>query len=66
MNEWLDDEKDTSLLMEATGHDMDRIALDLERLDLNVVAAYDEGFEAGVLATEAGVGRDVEYQPVPF
>lgn len=66
MNDWLDTEKDTKLLLSATGSDFDRIDTDLQRLDLNIDAAYDAGFEAGVLASEAGVGRDAAYAEVPF
>lgn len=54
---WLDLHKDSNLLMSATMADAKRINLDQDRLDLNAEAAYDAGFEAGVLATEAGVGR---------
>lgn len=56
-NTWLDGKADQKLLLKATGADFDRIEADLERLDLNIDAAYDEGFEAGVLSSEAGVGR---------
>lgn len=54
---WLDKPKDSVLLLAATLADTKRIKYDQRRLDLNGEASYDAGFEAGVLATEAGLGR---------
>lgn len=56
-NDWLDTGRDGALLMAATLADTRRIQHDERRLELNVDASYDAGFEAGVLASEAGVGR---------
>lgn len=54
---WLDKPKDSLLLLSASLADVKRVKYDQRRLDLNGEASYDAGFEAGVLATEAGVGR---------
>lgn len=56
---WLDEEKDMKLLMTAVKHDIERVDADLDRMDLNSDASFDAGFEAGVLASEAGLGRYV-------
>lgn len=54
---WLDKPTDSALLLGASLADVKRVKYDQRRLDLNGEAAYDAGFEAGVLATEAGLGR---------
>lgn len=54
---WLDKPKDSVLNLAATLADTKRITYDQRRLDLNAAAGYDAGFEAGVLASEAGLGR---------
>lgn len=56
-NEWLDTNLDGLLLLQATMGDTRRIKADESRLALNVDAARDEGFVAGVLASEQGLGR---------
>lgn len=56
-NDWLDVGADTRLIDKATDADLTRIRADDERLELVAAAQYDAGFEAGVLASEAGLGR---------
>lgn len=56
-NDWLDLPEDTRLIDKATMADVERLNADEARLELNAAAAHDAGFEAGVLASEAGLGR---------
>lgn len=56
-NAWLDKPKDDVLLLSATLADTKRIKYDQRRMELNAEAAFDAGFEAGVVAQEAGLGR---------
>ena len=56
-NPWLDNKAHDEALNEATGADITRIRQDDLRLEIVSEAEYDAGFEAGVLASEAGLGR---------
>lgn len=54
---WTDEAAVNGVFNASVSADLTRVRLDIEYTELAVEGAYDAGFEAGVLASEAGLGR---------